>query len=35
MDWFGLYVTFGIPLMLLAMGYGLMRYDRWSRSHSD
>jgi hypothetical protein len=33
MSWFTLYVAVGIPALLLLMGYGLARYDRWERRH--
>jgi hypothetical protein len=33
MSWFGLYVSVGIPALLLLMGYGLVRYDEWERRH--
>ena len=33
MDWFGLYVGIGLPVLLVLLGYGLARYDRWERRH--
>lgn len=29
MSWFGLYVTFGIPAILVLGGYALARYAMW------
>lgn len=29
MSWFGLYVSFGIPLILVVGGYALARYALW------
>jgi hypothetical protein len=34
MNWFALYVGVGIPVLLVALGYGLARYDRWERGHT-
>ena len=33
MSWFGLYVSVGIPVILVLMGYALVRYDEWDRRH--
>jgi hypothetical protein len=33
MNWFAIYVGIGIPALLVALGYGLARYDLWARRH--
>lgn len=35
MTWFYAYVTIGPPLLLLAVAYLLLRYDRWERARGD
>jgi hypothetical protein len=34
MNWLAIYVGIGIPVILVAIGYALARYDRWERRHS-
>lgn len=34
MNWYALYVGVGIPVLLVVLGYGLARYDRWERRHT-